>query len=466
MKNLFILLLMLATLAQCKNEATKASDEQQVSTTSAKDKSEAGDLPSWAKNANIYEVNLRQYTLEGTFNSFNGELARLKNMGVDILWFMPIHEVSKTKRKGTLGSYYAVTDYKGVNPEHGTMQDFKNMVDSIHAHDMRIIIDWVPNHTGWDNSWIKDHPEWYTRDKDGNVIDPIDPGTGESWGWTDVADLNYDNKDMRRAMIDAMKFWVSENKIDGFRCDVAHNVPQDFWDEASKELFALGEIYMLAESEVTSHRNSGAFHTTYGWSFHHLMNEIAKGEKGPSDIVSWIKEDGSKFNQGFHMHFTSNHDENSWSGTEFERMGDAHKALAVLSYTFQGIPLVYSGQEEPLTKRLEFFEKDVIPFDSYKYQKFYQTLNNLKHENEALWNGKYGGEIQIIESDKKVFGFEREKNGNRVVCFINLSGETQGVEIQGHYSGIKDVFTGESYHWHEGDKLVIDPWSYIVCSNN
>ncbi len=461
MKKTTLFLLAILILIQCKTDTTNSS-ESSASHVSIEN---ALKLPDYAKNANIYEVNLRQYTSDGTFNSFTGELARLKNMGVDILWFMPIHEISKNKRKGTLGSYYAVSDYKGVNPEHGTMEDFKNMVDSIHALDMRIIIDWVPNHTGWDHAWITDHPDWFTQDENGNVIDPIDPNTGESWGWTDVADLNYDNQDMRSAMIDAMKFWITDVKIDGFRCDVAHNVPQDFWDQVGEALYKEGDIFMLAESEVPSHRNSGVFHMTYGWSFHHLLNEIAKEEKGAKDVISWMTEDSSKFNQGIAMHFTSNHDENSWAGTEFERMGDAHEVLAVLTYVMPGMPLTYSGQEEPLTKRLEFFEKDLIPFTNYDKAEFYKTLNQLKHENKALWNGEFGGNLKVVDSMDEVFAIEREKDGDKIIAFLNLSGRMSGVEIKDHYSGLTNVFTGESYHWHEGDKVVLEPWSYIVASN-
>jgi len=327
-------------------------------------------------------------------------------------------------------------------------------------------LDWVPNHTGWDHVWIKENPNYYTQDKDGNIIDPIDPNTGKSWGWTDVADLNFESREMRAAQISDMKYWVNTFGIDGFRQDVAHGVPQDFWNEVTPALLAeRSDLFLLAESEVESHRNESTFHTTYGWSFHHLMNDIAKGEKTVADIDKWLSEDKQKYNQGFHMHFTSNHDENSWSGTEMERMGEGHKAFAILAATFDGIPLVYSGQEEPLKKRLEFFEKDDIGFGKYAYAEFYKKLLDLKHKNQALWNGAHGGELKKIGDSDTVYAFERKKNGDKINCFINLSPKPTVCNIKGHVSGVKDIFTGKSHHYHTGDQIKFGPWEYIVASN-
>ena len=265
-------------------------------------------LPDWAKSAAIYEVNTRQFSPEGNFKGIETQLERLSEMGIDILWLMPINPISELKRKaeGDLlvseiadpeerkkyyGSPYAVADYKAVNPDYGTMADFKSLLNACHAKGMKLIIDWVPNHTGWDNPWITAHPEWYTQDKDGNIIDPIDYNTGKSWGWTDVADLNYDNMEMRKAMQDAMLFWIKDIGIDGFRVDVAHGIAQDFWDSTAPILTGANpEVFLLAESEVPSHRNNSTFHADYGWGFHHLMNEIAHGEKNATDIDKWYTE--------------------------------------------------------------------------------------------------------------------------------------------------------------------------------
>lgn len=426
-------------------------------------------VPDWGKNATIYEVNLRQYTPEGTFEAFARHLPRLKKMGVDILWFMPIHPISREKRKGTFGSFYAVADYKDTNPEHGTLEDFKKLVAQIHDLGMHVIIDWVPNHTGWDHPWITQHPDYYTHDENGNIIDPIDPETGKSWGWTDVADLNYDNPNLRLAMIDAMAFWVKECDIDGFRCDVAHNVPVDFWTQATDSLYAIEPLFMLAEAEVPALRNTGSFVMDYGWQFLHLMNEIAKGDKTAADIDNYLAEDRQKYSKGYHMYFTSNHDENTWSGTVFDRLGDGHLAFAVLAATMDGMPLIYSGQESANRKRLEFFEKDTIEWGDYPYADFYTTLNNLKHQNPALWNGTDGGTLTRIQTnnDKAVFAFMRQKGENRVVVVINLSKMPQEIKLLGNdYVGdYSNIFAKGTTTLTEDMVVNLEPWEYLVLSN-
>ena len=420
----------------------------------------------WAKNANIYEVNIRQYTDEGTFKAFEQHLPRLKNMGVKILWLMPIQEISKTKRKGTLGSYYSVSDYNKTNPEFGTMEDFDALVTATHALDMKIILDWVPNHTGWDHPWITEHPDYYTKDSMGNITDPINQETGESWGWTDVADLNYDNPEMRQAQIEAMKFWINEHDVDGFRCDVAHSVPEDFWTEVRQALVREDpELFMLAEAEVPALRNNQDFVMDYGWEFHHIMNDIAKGEKSVREIDFWLGRDKSKYEHGYHMHFTSNHDENSWAGTEMERMGDGHLAFAVLVSTFDGMPLIYSGQEEPLNRRLEFFEKDNIAFENYAYEDFYTRLLDLKRNNKAIWNGEYGGPLIRINDHKQVYAFSREKEGEQVVVLLNLSGEVQSTTLNISFEGFRDVFGTEAISYVQDTELNLDPWAYFVYSS-
>lgn len=447
----------------CKDDSTKVDISQSAKTDTAISSEFA--LPTWAKAANIYEVNIRQYTPEGTFNAFASHLPRLKRMGVDILWLMPIFPISEEKRKGGLGSYYAVSDFRNVNPEFGSMQDMESLITAAHNLDMKIILDWVPNHTGWDHVWLKDHKEYYTQDKDGNVIDPIDPGTGESWGWTDVADLNYDNKEMRAEMINDMLMWVSDKKIDGFRFDVAHNVPDDFWKEAkTKILEADKNQFLLAEAEIAEQMNNELFHMAYGWEFHHIINDIAKGEKDAHAIDGWIAKNDEEYKKGIKMHFTSNHDENSWAGTVFERMKDSHKAFAVLVSTFDGMPLIYGGQEEPLDRRLAFFEKDDIGFKNYKYADFYTKLNQLKHKNEALWNGPHGGKLVKITDHKNIYAFTRSKNGNEVVVMINLSADNQSFQLSRSINQMTELFTGNKPTIKEGATIEMKPWEYRVYS--
>ena len=441
-------------------------------------------LPDWAKNAVIYEVNTRQFTPEGTFNGLINHLDRLDEMGIDILWLMPIYPISQAKRKATndllvddikdlnerkkyLGSPYAVADYKAVNPDLGTSEDFKELVKQVHQRGMKIILDYVPNHTGWDNHWITDHPEWYTQDDEGNIIDPIDPGTGSSWGWTDVADLNYNVQAMRDAQIDALLFWVKEMGVDGFRHDVAHNVPLDFWKQASQAIIAAKpDAFLLAEAEQAELRNEATFHADYGWEFHHLMNDIAKGHKNAADIDEWMMRNRANNKKGFHIHFTSNHDENTWNGTVFDRMGDAHKALAVLTATFDGMPLLYGGQEEPMKHRLEFFIKDDIGFKEYAYAGFYQSLFELKDRNQALWNGDFGGKLEKISDSDSIYGFTREKNGDQVYVLINLSGTEASASIDREISAVKDIFSGKALTFKAGDQVSLGPWEYIVASSN
>ena len=450
-------------------------------------------VPDWHKNACIYEVNLRQFSEEGTFKAFESHIPRLQKMGIDILWFMPIHPVSKEKRKGTLGSPYAVGDYYDVNPLFGTMKDFKNMLAAIHDAGMYCIIDWVPNHTGWDNPWITAHPDWYTKGKDGNITDPINPTTGESWGWTDVADLNYDNADMRKGMIDAMSFWIEDVGIDGFRVDVAHGVPADFWDEAAEALYAIEPIFMLAESEIPALVNSGAFIMDYGWEIHHLFNEIAQSQgigvaakkleqgnvvdgeaekeakKTALDIDKMLAEKAKQYSKGYQMQFTSNHDENSWAGTVKDRFGEGHKTFAVLAATFNGMPLLYSGMESAMDKQLEFFEKDAIEWEDYPYADFYTALFELKGDNKALWNGEHGGALNKITTgnDENIYAFSREKDGDKVVVILNLSAANQTFKLNGSHVGgdYENVFTNEKTSLSDGQSMKLNAWEYIVLES-
>ncbi|MGB4838528.1 MAG: alpha-amylase family glycosyl hydrolase [Saprospiraceae bacterium] len=471
----------------CRNNDKNKNTEQVVQI-------EKPNVPDWHKNAVIYEVNLRHFTKENTFKSFEAHIPRLKNMGIDILWFMPVNPVSLKNRKGELGSPYSIGDYYKTNPDFGSLDDFKHMVNAIHDAGMYIIIDWVPNHTGWDNPWITEHPDWYTKDKDGNITDPIDYNTGKPWGWTDVADLNYDNQEMRIGMIDALKYWINETGIDGYRMDVAHGVPVDFWAQCTDSLYAIKPLFMLSEGEVPAIVNNGAFIADYGWEMHHILNEIAKSQKAnrkkgeklvqgnvvkgekaveikktANDIDSVIAKKATQYTKGYQMQFTSNHDENSWAGTEFERMGDGHKAFAVLTATINGIPLVYTGQESAMDKQLEFFKKDSIPWGEYSYAGFYKTLFDLKHLNKALWNGEHGGKVVKIATgnDENIYAFSREKDGDKVVVILNLSSSRQkAILSEASFSGsYREIFSSQQKEVKEGDQIELAPWQYLVYSN-
>lgn len=414
--------------------------------------------PAWSKDAVIYEVNLRQYSEEGTFKAFQKHLPRLKSMGVDILWFMPIHPIGEKNRKGTLGSYYAVKDYFDVNPEHGSKEDFRELVDQIHKMGMYVIIDWVANHTAWDNELTVTNPDFFTKDSNGNFVPPVAD-------WHDVIDLNYDNKEVWTYMTGALKYWVDEFNIDGYRCDVAGMVPTEFWNQAVAELQKSKEVFMLAEAgEPELH---SAFDMTYSWEFHNIMNDIPNGKKNADDVEEYFKKDKSEFpKSAYRMMFTSNHDENSWKGTVFERMGDAAEIMLVLSSIVEGMPLVYSGQEAGLNKRLDFFEKDIIEWNDHKFYDLYRELYSLKEKNKALWNGEFGGEMEFIDNSNEtnVTSFIREKDNKKVFAVFNLSKETQSVKlnderIKGSYI---NLFTKQPSEIFEEMSFELNPWEYIV----
>lgn len=450
-------------------------------------------VPEWHRNATIYEVNLRHYTPEGTLGAFEAHLPRLKTMGVDILWLMPIFPASRKNRKGPLGSPYAVADYRSVNPDFGNMEDFKHLIKTLHEMGMYCIIDWVPNHTGWDHNWITEHPEWFTKDADGKITDPINSKTGEPWGWTDVADLNFGNREMRQAMIEAMAFWIKETGIDGFRVDVAHGIPVDFWVQCTEALYAIKPLFMLSEGAVPEIVNNGSFVMDYAWEIHQVLNGIARSE-GVAEVQGKVlvkgnllsaEEVGEHFNaldidrqlalqkqhyeQGYKMQFTSNHDENAWAGTEFQRFGKGHKTFAVLTATFDGMPLIYSGQESAVDKQYNFFDKDEIPWGDYAYAGFYKTLFDLKHNNRALWNGEQGGALVKISTgqDEAVYAFMREKDKDRVVVLLNLSASDQEISLEGaHFAGsYTNVFNRKDIELTANMELELNPWEYLVFSN-
>jgi cyclomaltodextrinase len=415
--------------------------------------------PEWSYNVGIYEVNVRQYTPGGTFSEFREHLPRLRDMGVGILWFMPIHPIGEKNRKGSLGSYYSVRDYYGVSPELGTLEEFRSLVDDIHSMGMYVIIDWVANHSAWDNSLTVEHPDWYMRDNYGDFMSPVED-------WWDVIAFDYRNRGLRRYMIDAMKFWVEDVGIDGFRCDVAGMVPLDFWEVARAELERVKPVFMLAEwDSPAAHRNS--FDMTYNWDLSATMSAIGTGKAKATALDAYLAREQRSFpRDAFRMLFTSNHDQNSWEGTAFDRMGEGVQAFAVLTATLPGMPLIYSGQEAALSKRLEFFEKDEIPWGTLRYEPMYTTLLHLKRRNRALWNGEAGGLLERIHSsnDDAVFAFTREKNGDSIFAIFNLSGLRQAVTLEGAaYSGdCRNVFTGETVSFGRDASVEIEPWGYRV----
>ena len=411
---------LLAVLAACSSKAAPPADSSAAAPAASATDSVVH--PAWAKNAVIYEVNVRQFTPEGTLAALQPHLARIRDLGVDVIWLMPVQPIGVKNRKGVLGSYYSISNYTTVNPEFGTVADFKALVNAAHGLGLKVLLDWVPNHTAFDHPWITAHKDWYVMKPDGSISNARDQQNHDT-DWTDVAELNYDNQDMRRAMLADMRYWVDSTGIDGFRADVAGGVPDDFWREARRTLLvARPDLFMLAESEGANFHKS--FDMTYGWEFHHLLNDLAKGKAKTSALNAYfVKEDSTYGRDAYRMYFTSNHDENSWQGTEFERMADNHKPAFILAATVQGgMPLLYTGQEVSLNKRLRFFEKDTVDWKGPSLASFYKSVFDLKHAQPALANGAAGGKQSELETNggDRVYAFTRTQGANTVLVAVNF----------------------------------------------
>lgn len=450
---------------QTETQASSFSVTTKVDTTQA---STTVPAPEWTKNATIYEVNVRQFSGKGDLAGVETQLPRLKELGVDIVWLMPIYPIGLQKKKGTLGSPYAVADYKTVNPAYGTFDDLKKLVQRAHDLGMRVILDYVPNHTAWDHPWVTQHPDWYTL-AGGKMTSPLDEN-GKPTGWDDVVDLNYSNPDMRAAMIDAMTFWVREADIDGYRMDVAGLVPDDFWQEARPALDKIKPVFMLAEAEKDPAQFRSCFNMNYGWAMHSLLKDIAKGKAHATAIDSLLALRRKEYPRwAYQMQFTQNHDENTWNGTLSESFGAGAKAFVALTSTFNGMPLVYNGMESGLNRRLSFFEKDPINWGTYSEATFYKSLLTLKHRNRALWNGEAGGELIKIPTghDEQVYAFYRQRDNDRVSVVINLSNQTQSIRLGGEgYAGLyTDVFEHKPMELKTGMTMTLKPWEYHVMTN-
>ena len=420
----------------------------------------------WAYDATIYELNTRQATPEGTFAAAETLLPELKENGVDIIWIMPIQKIGVLERKGTLGSYYAITDYCEFNPEFGTRADFEHFLAKAHELGMKVILDWVANHTAPDSEWTKNEG-WHYRDSLGKLMVQYD--------WTDISKLNYDNQDMRAEMKKAMHWWMDSIGIDGFRCDVAGEVPTDFWNDAMAEIKAKHpDMFTLAEDEDKAQElTETAFDMYYGWTLHHLMNSVAQGKKNVEDLWSYFaKVDTTIRHDAIRMNFTSNHDENSWNGTEFERMGEATDLFAAFTYIVPGMPMIYTGQMSGNHHRLEFFEKDLIDRVENAPQKaLYKGLNDLRAANRALWSNEIGAPMIRLEADNnKVFACVREKScpkhgDNTVIAIMNMSAEPQTVtldltNLEGEYT----CLCGKTMTLEATQTFQLTPWKYIILT--
>ncbi len=425
----------------------------------------AGDHSEWSCNLTIYEVNTRQYTAAGTFAAFREHLPRLQEMGVGIIYFMPLHPIGMENRLGSLGSPYAVRDYLAVNSEFGTFDEFVALVDTIHAMGMYVIIDWVANHTSWDNVLTVSHPEWYVTDSNGDFIPP--PGTN----WSDVIELDYDQQGLRDYMIQAMAYWIAEADVDGFRCDAASYVPLNFWYSAISQLKAIKpELLLLAEADGPQYKSAG-FDMSYAWGLHGFGNGILKrivnNTSDAAELDSYLSNELDTYG-AIHdrLYFLSNHDENAWHGTVFEQFGDAVKSLMALTTTMNSLVMLYGGQEAGLNKRLSFFDKDQITWNDHEFSSIYTTLLNLKKNNPALWNKDKGGLLKRVNtsSEQDVFAFIREKDNSKIFAVYNLSPGYMGAALLDtlYYGTYIDIFSGDTVSFIESTNLILTGWEYHI----
>lgn len=470
MKKYILGLLTLTLIFACKEdkkETVEVEETTEVAYTPIQDE----DL----ENAIIYEANIRQYSPEGTFNEFTKDIPQLKELGVKVIWLMPVFPISEKNRKAKgdlmvedikdpkerekyLGSYYAVANYEKVNPDLGTEADLMNLVQTAHDNGMYVILDWVANHTGWDNVWIENYPNFYTKDENGNMIHP--KGTD----WTDTADLDYENTELWEVMTNAMSYWVTEFNIDGFRCDVAHEVPTEFWNYATAQLQDQKPLFMLAESEKKDLFKE-AFDMGYNWEGHHIMNELAQGKAAVDKWDEYMQRNVQNYEKDdILMNFITNHDENSWNGSVNERMGDKAQTMLAFSYMIPGMPLIYSGQEYDMDYRLKFFEKDTIPKAKGKTWDLLKKLGELKASNPALNGGKQAASYTRLSTNdnNNIYAIKREKEGETVYYVANFSKNKQSVKVQGMTGNLSDGLRGGSVNFKDDSRLDLPSYGYRI----
>ena len=417
--------------------------------------------PDWSRGAVLYEMNVRQLTPEGTLAAARERLSSLRGLGIDAIWLMPVYPIGEVNRKGSLGSYYSIRDYCAVNPEFGTMADLDAFVAEAHRLDMKVLLDWVANHTARDARWITEHPDWYEYENG----EPKIP-----WDWTDTAKLDYTNRALWQGQVEAMRFWLTEHAIDGFRCDMAMLVPTDFWAFASAELRRTKpDLFLLAEAEQLDLHTQGGFDACYAWRMHHLLNDIAAQRTRVPALRELLQRDDFPADV-LRLSFTSNHDENSWSGSEQHRMGAAHEIMALFTFVApHGLPLIYTGQEVGYDHSFAFFDRDPIPhYAANATTERYRACIRLHHEHPALAAGDRGGPMIEIHNNAEdcLMILVREVAGDRVIAVMNLSPYTIQAEYNtGIYAGrYIDFFAGAPYDLAPHVSEIMAPWSYRVLT--
>jgi glycosidase len=467
MKRLALVVLSCIVLMAC--EHPQDQKESEASKSSAKDMHQPQKYvkikhPEWSKNAVIYQLNTRQFTEEGTFNAAQQELPRLQKLGVDIIWLMPIHSIGIKNRKGTLGSPYSVKDYYSVNEEFGDLNDLKEFVSAAHDLDMYVILDWVANHTAWDNNLVTEHPDWYERDHKGDFRPT------PWWDWSDIIDLDYSKTELRDYMAEALRYWVEEADVDGYRCDVAGFVPLDFWNRVRMELDEIKPVFMLAEWESRD-LHASAFDMTYAWSWNEAVHKICTGQSDVNALFIYYSWNESAYPEGsMRMTFTSNHDKNAWEGTMFEQFGDGLEAAIALSVVGEGLPLIYNGQEAGNNKRLEFFEKDPIQWQAHPIGELYKDLFSLMKTNTALWHAQWGARMIKVPNnfEKQVFSFVRQNETDKVFAVFNFSDTAKTIEFREslHFGTYQSFRDNEVVVFNENSTLYLKPWEFRIYTKD
>ncbi len=421
--------------------------------------------PQWSYGAVIYEMNVRQLTPEGTLKAAQGRLEFLQNLGIDVIWIMPIYPIGEDSRKGGLGSYYSIKDYCDVNPEMGTLDDFDNFLAQAHKLGMKVILDWVANHTARDARWINEKDKnWYERDENGEALVP--------WDWSDTAKLNYENHDVWQGQIDSMIFWLNRG-VDGFRCDMAMLVPTPFWQETAAKLHEVKpDVFLLAEAEQQDLFDR-AFDCCYAWELHHIMVDVATGKQRTNVLRDYLYHNMHAYPAwAMRMVFTSNHDENSWQGKESAVFGDSMQIMCLFSFIAPySMPLIYTGQEVGYDQSFKFFDKDSIPAEAYtenETTEFYRKLIEIKHKFESLQAGERGGMWTTISNNAKdcLLILVRENSKDRVIAILNLSPYTIDCNYDtGIYAGeYFDEFKGETCLYPRYVNEQMTGWSYRLLT--
>jgi len=469
MKKLPVFLFILLLLGACQNQPTPAVPMFKKSSSPV-----SLPEPEWVRSAVLYQCNVRQFSPSGDFSGLRAQLPRLRDLGIDVLWLMPIHPIGLERRKlspNDAGSPYSVRDYLAVNPDYGTLSDFKKLVQEAHSLGLKVMLDWVPNHTSWDSEWKREHPEYFTS-YNGDFTVPLNEHGAPIEDWSDVCDLDYSNPATRQAMIAAMQYWLKTADIDGFRVDMAGLVPNDFWTEVRPALDSIKTVLMLAEWQDNPEHFYSCFNVNYGWKWKDVTRGIAQGKQNARSLDTLLLHLNDFYPEGYaQLYFTQNHDENSWHGTEAELYGDAADAFNVLAFTWQGMPMIFNGQEDGLSQRLAFFQKDPIRWKNMAKTPFFRKLCDLRHNNPAVWSGIHGGKVEKIETDRneQVYAFSREKNGGRMVVVLNLSKKPCAVTLRPSEAVISgaylSVFEASTVQLTKDMQLNLKPWEYLVLTN-